>query len=172
VRAVTASGLAALVGRGSLDVEGFQQPSAAAWLDVPPPGDESQIRASTVIDGGYEIRWWSPEQDHQGASLFVFRSADAAARYVREAASSRCRRHAKAYRLSQPERARAIVWVNPLDVIQADVYFSRGDRAYRLIEVAPNDYQPSLSGLGARLQIGVAQLLACELKDARCQRST
>jgi hypothetical protein len=167
-RAVRASGLPLLVGSGSLDVEGFQ-PASATWLDVPPPSAQSN---GEPFVGGYEIRWWSPDQDHQGADLFIFRSERDAARYVRKAASTGCRTHAHAYRLAQPAGARALVWVNPLGWIQADVFFSRGDRVYRLFEVAPGGYQATLTGPGARLLIGTSQLLACEVKGAGCARST
>lgn len=98
----------------------------------------------------------------QGAGFFVFHSADDAARYVRAAASGRCRKDAVAYLLAQPAGARALAWNNPLGVSQADVFFVRGNVVYRLIDVSPDD-------LGRRELVRVSQWLACQMRDAKCE---
>jgi hypothetical protein len=68
--AVTSSGLSSLVGHGSLDIQGFQEPSAA-WSDDPPPSNptSSPPAADSRVDAGYEIRWWSPANDHPRRGL-------------------------------------------------------------------------------------------------------
>lgn len=167
-RAVVISHLSALVGNGSLDVQGLQEPSAA-WSDVPPVNKASRDPTLTPADAGYEIRWWSPQQrDHQAADLFVFPSAREAARYVQLAAASRCRQRSATYTVTRPGGARVRIWNNPEDYLQADLFFARGNRAYRVVEVPPDSRGKSPAEIVPRRLISTTQQLACQLKDAEC----
>jgi hypothetical protein len=135
--AVALTGLGYLVGAGRVDVEGPQDPMAA-WSDQVPSSASPHDPFVLPALAGYEIRWWSPQGGHDVADLFVFRTARDAARYVRLATASRCGgRGAVSYRITAPAGARSLVWDNPLGYRQADVFFSRGDRAYRVGEVPP-----------------------------------
>lgn len=100
-RKADSDGLYALLGRGTLETWGLQEPTAA-WADNPPRnvGVPHLLR----IDAGFEMRWWSLAGDHLGASLFVFRDRRSAAEYVSEAASARCRLAAVAPGAQQGER--------------------------------------------------------------------
>jgi hypothetical protein len=167
---VAASGIRSLVGDGGVDTSGLQEP-AAAWSDTPPTGVPSETQGASTVDAGYEILWWSREQDHQGATLFVFPTADDASRYLRQATSPRCRQDGASYPLGQPAGARGLVWVNPVDVVQIDVFFSRGNRVYRLSEVPPGSPGEGPSGYDIHTLMWITQQLACEIKDAACPSS-
>jgi hypothetical protein len=101
--------------------------------------------------------------------VFLFSRAKDATQYVANAASTQCRPHAEAYRLAQPAGARALIWTNPDWAREADVFFSRGSRAYRLIDVPPSTYLEGPSRLNTQELIGPPQLLACRLAHAGCQ---
>lgn len=134
--AVATRGLRSLMDGGTADIQGLQEPTAA-WSDGDPADVHSPDPSITPADAGFELRWWSRRRDHQAADLFVFPSPDDAARYVSQAASPRCRNGAASYAISQPARGRALVWTNPEGYLQADVFFSRANRAYRIVEVPP-----------------------------------
>lgn len=153
--AVAASGIWRLVGGGTQDTEGWQGP-IAAWTD----GFPSTAGAGGV---GYEIRWWSARGEHQLVDLFVFANPAQARAYVRQATSTRCRSNGSAYSTTRLAGGRGFVWRNPFGFLQGDVFFARGDRAYRLGEVGPasdRDGQPLVQA---------AQQLACALPDAVCR---
>ena len=119
---------------------------------------------------GYEIRWWSPQNVHEVADLFVFPTARDAARYVRQAASLRCRDPGAVSRpLAEPLGAKSLIWNNPLGYLQADVFFSRGNRAYRVSQVPPGPIHqvPAHSDVWRLLE--TPQQVACQLADARCE---
>lgn len=155
-----ASGIDTLVGRGTLDTQGWQEPSST-WADAPP--SNHSVADSTPVDAGYEIRWWSISQDHDGATFFVFPSATAAHRYIRQAASVRCRANARAEALSEPSGARGVVWTNPDQARQADVFLARGQAVYRIL-VVPYESRND------RSMLRLAQRLACKLSAANCPR--
>lgn len=165
---VRASRLRWLVGGGAVDVQGFQEPSST-WTDTapsPPAGDS----AHGAIDAGYEIRWWSPEADHQVADMFVFARSTDATRYVLSAASARCRPEARSYRLSAPSGARALVWTNPDGAREVDVFVARGNHAYRLVDVPPSTYLQGPLRLTTWELLAVPQGLACRLAQVHCRR--
>src|SRR5207302_10368535 len=67
--AVRASGLKSLIGDGTTDLEGLQDPSCA-WADGYPTGEHSPDPNITPADAGYEVRWWSEgNRDHQAADI-------------------------------------------------------------------------------------------------------
>jgi hypothetical protein len=89
--------------------------------------------------------------------------------FVRDLASARCLEHAASYRLSQPAGAQALIWTNPLGVREANVFFARGSRAYRLVDVPPPSYLQGRFPLDAAQLVALPQLMACQLKQARCE---
>lgn len=159
--AVATSGLRSITVGLALDQEGLQVPDAA-WTDGYPTQQDSPDPNITPARAGYEIRWWSLTRDHQVADLFVFPTAHDAARYVRQAASATCRQVADSYPIAQPRGGRALVWQNPEGYRQADVFFSRANRAYRITDV------PADSGQSTPQLIKAPQQLACQLSDAIC----
>lgn len=166
--AAATSGLRSLPIGGTSDDEGLQEPSTA-WTDIHPI-EPRQLTSTTAVDDGFEIRWWSPALDHQAADLFVFKRAEAARQYLDVAVSAACRAHAIAYRLAQPSGALALIWTNPDEAHEADVFFVRGTHAHRIVEVPPTTYESGPLKLDDRELVGLAQLVACEVKQAGCDR--
>jgi hypothetical protein len=167
--AANGDGLYSLVGDGTLDTYGLQEP-AAAWLDNPP--DKSARMASRAhVDAGFELRWWSRTGDHLGASMFVFGSAESAMRFVSEAASTRCRSGAVSTTITWPAGARAIVWDNPLGYLQTDVYFVRGRAVYRVADVASRSVNRRPSSANVEQLVAAPDRVACELRYSGCAGS-
>jgi hypothetical protein len=164
---VVGSGLQSLARAGTADVQGLQDPGSA-WSDAFPSTPFRELRPSAVVSAGYEIRWWGADEDHQAVDVFLFHGAGDARRFVHAAASPRCRRQALAYRLSQPVAARALIWTNPDGAREADVFFSRGSRAYRVVDVLLPTYLDGPFRFDNRELIGAPQLLACQLTQADC----
>jgi hypothetical protein len=171
-RAVSAAGLRSLVGDGSPDIEGSQDPMAA-WSDQYPSDASPHDPFLVPALAGYEIRWWSRENIHEGADLFVFPSARDAARYVRQATLPRCRPGGGIFHpIAEPRGAASVIWDNPLGYLQADVLFSRGNRAYR-ISVVPNGPANRLpSSVNASRLLEAPQQIACQLSAAMCHAGT
>ena len=170
-RTADSDGLYGLLGRGTLDVWGLQEPTAA-WADNPPTNVD--LPHLLRIDAGFEMRWWSLAGDHLAASLFVFPDRRSAAEYVSEAASAQCHLAAVAARVAAPLGGRAVVWENPDGYLQADVLFARANVVYRLLAVARGAQQgerPTHADVGQLLRLPDG--LACALKDAGlpCTRS-
>ena len=161
--AVARSKLGSLIGAGSADMDGLQEPNAA-WSDAYPSTEPASDPTLTRADAGYEVRWWSPgHHDHEAADVFLFTSANAAARYVADASSKRCRAAATSYAATRPAGAKALAWVNPEGYLQVDVFFSRARQAYRIVEVPPTDPRVNRARL-----ITMLQHLACQIPDAEC----
>jgi hypothetical protein len=162
---LSSSRLASLVGAGVIDEQGLQV-DGAAWSDNPKLSSLPRESQSGTTLGGYEIRWWSPDSQHELADLFIFETETAAQRWVQLAATTHCRRDAHAAAADAPRGARTLVWRNPLGYMQADVFFSNGNRAYRITDAPPGPpYEPAL-----RNALAVAKQLACQLPDANCAR--
>lgn len=154
------TGLGTLASGARVDEEGTQVASAA-WSDNPRLG---ALGAAATTSAGYEVRWWSASNAHQVADLFEFPSAADASQWVRIAAESSCRTNASSVSVSAPPGARVVVWTNPLGLIQADLLFARGARAYRIGGVPAHTSAPS-----AVLAVVTAdELSACRLADAGC----
>ncbi len=168
-RTVAVTRLRSLLGDGSKDVEGPQDP-IAAWSDQVPSFASPRDAYLVPALAGYEIRWWSPEGVHEVADLFVFPTAGDASRYVRLATLPRCRHFgAVSYPVTVPAAARSLVWDNPLGYLQADVFFSRGNRAYRVSEVPPGPRDQPPSHIDGRRLLRTPEEIACQLGDARCR---
>lgn len=140
--------------------------AAAAWSDEqpsPPP-----VVAGSRQPAGYEMRWWAPNGDDLVADELVFASEAAAARYVRLAASSRCRTQSDSEPATRPPQGTDLSWRNPEGVAQADVYFARHDRVFRVAD-APARQRGGVAAPGA-LQGAFLTIdtLACLLPHAGC----
>jgi hypothetical protein len=165
--AVSVMGVDALVGDGTVDMRGVQGPMSA-WSDAYPGADPAQLTTPGRMPGGYEIRWFSPGRHHQAVDLFVFPDKADAAEFVRQAASTRCRRDAVAVPLAEPAGARGLVWHNPDGALEADVLFARSDIAYRVVEVPPRVRADGSTGGEQAAHVAVAARLACHLSSALC----
>ena len=82
---------------------------------------------------------------------------------MRTAATTNCRRDATVYTVRQPEGGRAIVFIDPVGALEADVLVARGTRAYVTFEVPPLGTR-----LPARQLVAIPVQIACELHDAGC----
>jgi hypothetical protein len=156
-----ASALDSLTGGGTADTQGWQEPSAA-WSDSPPA--DVAVGDSAIVDAGYELRWFSA-QGHELAGLFVFASPAAARRYVAKASGVSCHAKAVAYSVPRPRGARALIWTNPVQARQADLFFARGVTVYRLAVVPPAG---GSAGRDRRDLVHIDQRLACQLGAAGC----
>lgn len=170
--AVAAVGLRWLVGAGRLELEGAEDPMAA-WSDQYPSDASPHDPFLVPALAGYEILWWSPEGDHEEADLFVFSTAGQAARYVRHATSPRCR-HAGviAHPIAEPVGAVSLVWDNPLGYLQADLFFARGNRAYRVGVVPPGSAGEAPDEIDASRLLKTLRENACQLSGAGCRAGT
>jgi hypothetical protein len=167
--AVAAAGLRWLVGPGRLDIEGPQDPMVA-WSDQYPSDASPHDPFLVPAFAGYEIRWWSPEGVHEEADLFVFANAGQAARYVRQATSTRCRHSgAISHPIAEPAGAVSLVWDNPLGYLQADLFFARGNRAYRVGVVPPDSADEAPGAVDASQLLETPKENACQLSGAGCR---
>jgi hypothetical protein len=156
-----------LVGNGTLDAQGVQVIGAVVSDQSP---DSSALRTPGRVPDGYEVRWWSPAQDHQAVDEFLFASPGDADEYVSHASSADCRRSATSYALSEPVAARALIWVNPDSTREADLFFASGRIGYRVVEVPPVTYQHGPARFDSAELIDLAQRLACQLPQPVCRR--
>jgi hypothetical protein len=167
--AVDAAGLRWLVGAGRLDIGGPEDPMVA-WSDQYPSDASPHDPFLVPALAGYEIRWWSPEGLHEEADLFVFATAGQAERYVRQATSTRCRHHGTiSHPIAQPAGAASLVWDNPLGYLQADLFFARGNRAYRVGVVPPGSAGEAPDEADASGLLKTLQENACGLTGAGCR---
>jgi hypothetical protein len=147
-----------------------------AWSDNLPQSLLASREAGLLWPASWEMRssasdpQLAPAQDNVVADVFLFAEQRQAQRFFAEATSDRCRSDASARPASQPPRARNLVWVNPDNVTQDDVFLLRGLRVYRIAEVRPAGAptRPSV----AQQQEGLSRVdaLACALPDASCPR--
>jgi hypothetical protein len=161
-RAVATSGLRRLLA-GHLDVQGPVGTSVAR-SDGLPDGKTS----AGPIDAGYELRWWTRQGNHRVADLFLFATASEAAAYVRTASSPDCRVKAGNGWVPAISGGVGLIWTNSHDTLQADVFFSRGNRAYRLSDMPPGGEGKGLADVNPIKLIATPVALACRLPDARC----
>jgi hypothetical protein len=178
VRQVSAKGLGALreaVARvlpqrvGRLYEEGTVT-SRNAWSDNEPTGPTVSPAASRP--GGYEMRWWAPNNDDIVADVFVFSSSRQAARFFDHATSSRCRHGARQTAAARPPLARNLAWVNPDLVGESDVYLLRGARVYRVADVPAGESRGHGSGIGLERAARTIDTLACLLPEAHCAQGS
>jgi hypothetical protein len=141
--------------------------ATVAWSDEEPA--PPAISPSARRPAGYEMRWWAPNGDDVVADVLVFSSQDRARRYLALASSVRCHDHAARGLPVHPPLARNLSWLNPDGALQADVFFARGTRVYRLTDApagsSPEDVRNSG---GLNHAFATIDVLACLLPSAHC----
>ncbi len=84
-------------------------------------------------------------------------------------ASPGCRRFgAISYPVAEPPGATSLIWDNPEGFLQADIFFSRGNRAYRITVVPPGPANQVPSRVDGGRLLATPQQIACQLRDAGC----
>jgi hypothetical protein len=144
--------------------------SENAWSDNVPRPDEYSLPRAASVPGAYELRWWAPNGDDIAADAFVFARAGQAHDFFERATSARCRRMGTQLSTASPLNARDLVWLNPDNVVQDDVYLLRGHRVYRVVDVRRRQESTS-RGDGQQLAFFIVNGLACALPGAGCQPS-
>jgi hypothetical protein len=125
------------------------------------------------VPGAYEMRWWAPDRDDVVADVFVFERVAQARDFFERASSARCRPAGVQMPASSPLHARDLVWLNPDDVFQEDVYLLRGQRVYRVGDVRqPQGGRMGPSVAERRVAFSIVNGLACALADSGCRAPT
>lgn len=142
--------------------------SENAWSDnYPQPG--VTLPKTARIPGAYEIRWWAPNRDDVVADVFVFAQTGQARRFFERASSARCRPASAATSTSSPPNAQNLMWRNPDDVFQEDVYLLRANRVYRVSDVRARSGQRTPSSIERKEAFSIVDHLACALPEADCR---
>jgi hypothetical protein len=134
-------------------------PAEVAWTDNAP----QSIRASEregLWPASYEMRSWtidpqlSPELDDVVADVFVFTDSVQARRFFAEATSPRCHLDGIERATPEPPQARNLIWVNPDNATQEDVFLLRAASVYRISDVRParSSWQPGVSRVNVHLR--------------------
>jgi hypothetical protein len=143
--------------------------SENAWSDnSPQPVSITSSRVPRVPDA-YEMRWWASNGDDIVADVFGFAHASQAREFFELASSARCRPASSQAEVSLPQHARDLIWRNPDDVIQADVYMLRGNRVYRVGDVSSQDSRGTPRRSERRRAFVTVDVLACTLPEANCR---
>jgi hypothetical protein len=151
---------------GRLYEEGTVRASVA-WSDEEPAPPATSPLARRPA--GYEMRWWAPNGDDVVADVLVFASESQAKRYLALASSARCHDQAARGLPLHPPLARNLAWLNPDGALQADVFFARGARVYRIADApAGSSPQQVRSGGGLDHAFATIDVLACLLPSAHC----
>jgi hypothetical protein len=144
--------------------------SSSAWSDEQP--QPPAVSPGALRPDGYEMRWWTPSGDDLVADVLVFSSAASARQFVDRASSTRCRAEARRHPSPSPPQAQNLSWRNPGGAAQADVYFARGARAYRLADAPAGQHPGSIRGSSMAQAFLTIDTLACLLRGAHCPRGT
>jgi len=119
---------------------------------------------------GYEIRWWVQTRNHIVADVFEFATAQQAKDYLTRAASVRCRHDGVVRRAPFPQHAYNLLWTNPDNAIQQDVFFASGRRVYRVVDVrAKRKHAVRSRRSEQEIATITVDVLACKLPGANCQ---
>ena len=140
--------------------------AASAFSDAepaPPPLSSTALRP-----GGYEMRWWAPNRDDIAADVFVFRSPAAAQRFLQRAVDPRCRPSGQQMSALKPFQAHNLAWINPDGFAQADVFFARGSRVYRVSDVPVGAKPQSVTLAQLQPTLDTVDALSCLLVEAHC----
>ena len=138
----------------------------SAWSDSE-PGKHTSLPAGARDPGGYEIRWWDGGNDDVVADVFVFAGTSQARAFFESASSARCRTASRALAASSPPGGRDLVWRNPDNLAQEDVYLLRGRRVYRVAVVLARAGDASTAE-SRTTGFSLVNELACTLPDAGC----
>jgi hypothetical protein len=138
----------------------------SAWTDEPPA--PPAVSPSARRPDGYEMRWWAPNGDDLVADELVFANAAAADRFVQMASSPRCRARSERKTASSPPRGLNLSWLNPDGVAQADVFFARGSRVYRVADAPAGQHRGEVRAGSVSRAFSLIDALACLLPGAHC----
>jgi hypothetical protein len=137
-------------------------PTEDVWSDDTP----QRIRESRLAGGGFpasfEMRVWAERPKSivgldVVADVFLFDDPIHAHRFFEEAAGTYCHPHSSTSSTPRPPRARDLIWTNPLNVTEEDVFLLRGSLVYRVGTVTAR-----------RNGLATVNRLACELPEAGC----
>jgi hypothetical protein len=140
--------------------------SSDAWSDSE-PGKPTALPAGAHDPGGYEMRWWSAGKDDVVADVFVFAGPNQARAFFERASSTRCRTASTTLAASSPPGGRNLVWRNPDNFTQEDVYLLRGRRVYRVAVVLARAGNASTAE-SRKTGFSLVNELACTLPEAAC----
>jgi hypothetical protein len=140
--------------------------AASAFSDAepaPPP-----LSSTASRPGGYEMRWWAPNRDDVAADVFVFSSSAEAQRFLQRAVDARCRSSGQEMTAPKPFQAHNLAWINPDGFAQADVFFARGRRVYRVSDVPVGTKPRTLTLAQLQRTLYTVDALSCLLSEAHC----
>lgn len=140
--------------------------ATSAWSDSEP--QPPAVSPTALRPGGYEMRWWAPNGDDLVADAFVFADPASAQRFLRLAASTRCRPGARTQSAPSPPQAYDLSWLNPDHVTQTDVYFARGARVYRLADAPAGQHAGQVGPRALTRAFLTIDTLVCLLPGAHC----
>ncbi len=139
------------------------------WSDDSPQRLRTSRLAGGLWPAGYEMRWWTRDYD-VGADVLVFPGVRQARELFEEAASADCHRAGTQWPALSPPQARNLVWVNPDDAEQDDVFLLRGRSVYRVVAVRLQG-APAMAARAERwVGLELVDTLACGLPGAGCAR--
>jgi hypothetical protein len=131
---------------------GVPELTKAGWSDAwPAPIGQGRQ------DEAFEVRWTSPGGYRWIADAFELATPSDAAEVVRRKTETRCRDAAATRALKTPRRGRELTWTNTFGDGQADIWFARGSRVFR---VAQEPIGPTRD----RLRV------VCRIRAADCRR--
>jgi hypothetical protein len=140
------------------------------WSDSPPMPLSSTGKSATSPPAGYEIRWWVRSRDDVVADAFEFATPHQAHVFLTRAASARCRHDGVARRAPFPRQAYNLLWTNPDDAVEQDMFFASGRRVYRIVDVRAKRRYPVRSRRSEQeIATVTVDILACMLPGANCQ---
>ncbi len=140
--------------------------ASSAWTDEEPA--PPAVSPSALRPAAYEMRWWTPDGDDLVADEFVFANAAAAHRYVSLASSPHCRSRSERRTASAPPHGLNLSWLNPERVAQADVFFARGPRVFRLADVPAGQHGGEIRAGSLTRAFALIDALGCLLPGSRC----
>lgn len=145
--------------------------SANVWSDnAPVKNVADELRASGKVPGAYEMRWWASSGDDIVADVFRFSTVALAHDFFERASSARCRPYGDKTVAISPPGGQNLVWLNPDDFMQADVFLVRGKSAYRVADV-PRWQDDLRSAASRHITLTVVNKLACVLARAGCHHA-
>ena len=144
--------------------------SDRVWSDNPPMPLSSMGKSATNRPAGYEIRWWVQRRNDIVADVLEFATPQQANVFLTRATSTRCRHDSVARRAPFPRHAYNLLWINPDNATERDVFFTSGRRVYRVVDVRATQLHPVRSHRYEQ-EIGTltVDILACKLPGANCQ---
>jgi hypothetical protein len=151
--------------------EGGTVEADSAWSDQEPRRLRASRLPGGLWPGGYEMRWWANRnRDDVGADAFLFASSRQARSFFEKASDPACHRSGVQPPAPRwPAGARNLVWINPDDALQHDVFLLRGQVVYRIVDVraGPPPTSPPSAAPG-QAGVAIADALACALPYSGC----